>query len=132
MEEVSASVKGSQKCLVSILPKKYIRQLTRPFRSRGEILRVVLLPTSQLFYPFGIEAGGDSFRERVNPIYPRDFFTLWGMTCWRRRIKTVISFEKTALSTKSPKPQPLGCGCYHLPSPRYLIYVKRSSSLIKS
>ena len=40
--------------------KTCIGQFPRPFRSRGESLHVVLLPTFELFLSKRIEAGGDS------------------------------------------------------------------------
>lgn len=48
--------------------EKVFGQLTRKFRSRGESLPVVLLPVSQLFYPFRIEVGGDTQDDLICPL----------------------------------------------------------------
>ena len=88
-------MKGSQKVLSVNTTLKVCGQFPRPFRSRGEILHVVLLPSLNFSIGFPIEAGGDS--QDFALICPKRFFSRDGESPAGGDNVRRLTFGKTAI-----------------------------------
>ena len=96
-------MKDSQKVLSVNTTLKVCGQFPRKFRSRGEILHVVLLPSLNFSIGFPIEAGGDGFQDFAL-ICPKRFFSRNGESPAGGDNVRRLTFGKTAIVYEAEAP----------------------------